>query len=127
MISQTLTPRLTPLDRRVLEVLPEGGRAMRAGEVAGLVFGKPRYECEECHRIVPTRWGGERARWLAKEPLLRCRDCWERLGIYAEPTAMLRHVLIATPEDTQTTREILHGLHRVGLLQHGRGGWWRRT
>lgn len=34
-----LTPRLPPLDERVLAAVPEDGSAVRVGDVAGLVFG----------------------------------------------------------------------------------------
>jgi hypothetical protein len=52
----TLTPRLTVLDERVLAAVPEDGRAMRAGEVAALVFGVAHYECEQCGRQPRADW-----------------------------------------------------------------------
>lgn len=38
-----------------------------------------------------------------------------------------RPVAARLREDPQTTREVLHGLQRAGLLRCGRGGWWRRA
>ncbi len=125
-MTAVLAPRLTVLDERVLAAVPAVG-AVRARDVAALVFGLPHHRCEECGRCVVADWGGGRAAWIARLPRLFCRVCWDRLGYGSTPTAMLIPVLVASAENTRTTREILHGLQAVGMLRCGRGGWWRRT
>ena len=121
----SLAPRLTVLDERVLAAVPGDGGAIRAGQVAALVFGVAHYECEQCHRQPLAYWGGSRTAWLAKRPRAFCVDCWDRLG-YDTPTAMLAPILLASSEDARLTREILHGLQCVGLVRCRRG-WWRQA
>lgn len=116
-----LVPQLTVLDERVLAAVPGDGRAVRAGAVVAAVFGKPWWRCERCGREAPCDLTFSRAH--ARGGAIGCRECFR----WPDYTPTMRPILIASPEDTQTTCEILQGLRQVGLLRCGRGGWWRRT
>jgi hypothetical protein len=120
-----LTPRLAPLDEKVLAALDDG--PVRAGTVAALLFGEPYWECERCDHAEPDRmWSGGRRAWLKRRRAHICEKCWPPESIRAEDAALMLPLLIASPEDTRTVREVLRGLERIGAAYQA-GGWWRRA
>lgn len=122
MIAEPLTPRLMPLDRRVLAVIAE--KPERAGAVAALLFGEPHWECERCGLTDwDCGWGGAPRRFLAQSRRYHCGQCWD--GNSPLSSGALQHpILIASEEHTREVRQVLRGLERVGLASC-RGGWWR--
>ena len=119
-----LTPRLRPLDEKVLAALDDG--PVRAGTVAALLFGEPHWECERCGDTSrDPAWHGGRRRWLKQRTRWFCVKCWDKDTGW--DGAALRHpLLIASSEDTRMVREVLRGLECLGLARVA-GGWWRRA
>lgn len=124
-MTAALIPRLTALDERVLAAVPEGG-AVRVGHVAEQLFGERRWRCKRCGREAPCDLYGALPSAHARGRLIGCLECI-KAGGWSDYSPTMRPILVASPEDTKTTREVLNGLRQVGLLRYGRGGWWRRA
>lgn len=97
-MTTTLTPRLTPLDRRVLASLPA---RTAAGRRIFDTFRAP--DVQRCPSHARSYGRGDDA---------GCPACTRALDAIAD--AYEEHC------------EVLRGLERVGLASC-RGGWWRRT
>lgn len=120
-MSDTLAPTLKPLDVRVLDVLSDKGQ--RSDRVAQLLYGAPAWRCTACGKSDDFGRTGPARRPLVWEAKLPTR-CWVTHGCHEGATS--HPVLIASPEDVRTVREILRGLERIGKAEQ-RGGWWRRV
>ena len=117
-----LAPRLTALDRKVLDALDE--RSRRVTRVAAVAFGKPALRCDTCGHFslwshLPAR---DPARWEARGP----RRCGVSL-----PGGWCEHgrqhpMLFASPDEEREVREVLRGLEACGYAVC-RNGWWQRV
>lgn len=124
MMSTTLAPKLTRLDERVLRVLDDG--PCRASTVAAALFGKAAWKCEACGHIrSDTRYLSTPRGWPQRDGRTPCLECLPADGRIWD-AAMSRPILIASPQDTQTVREVLRGLECLGHVTVA-GGWWRRA
>lgn len=124
-MTTALLPRLAPLDERVLGALTTT-RGQREGSVAALLFGAPHWECERCGHTTRSDWGGHPPAWLQRKSRPICRECHPSWSTMPEDVALMHPLLIASPGDTQTVRQVLRGLEAVGLARCA-GGWWRRA
>lgn len=117
-----LSPKLTPLDELVIEAVT--ATPQRATAIADLLFGDQWLRCTVCDDIVPGQSHRSNARWLTSRRY-HCALCWQQRGVMPNRRTKVP-VLVASPKERATVREILRGLERCGVVRQA-GGWWKRA